>query len=78
MLSEEYQYWRHLDSGKKYAVRLCAGRVSGCVGPLTRAGTQRHALGKYTLAAWPTAAASAEENRESFQLLNRDSDEGWE
>src|SRR5437870_12609769 len=78
MTDEEYQYWRHLASGKKYAVRLCQGRVVGCVGPLTRAGNQRQALGKYTAADWPKAAAWAEANRGSFLLLPGDSDEGWE
>jgi hypothetical protein len=76
--NEEYQYWRHQASGKKYAVRLCAGRVIGCVGPVTWAGTQRHALGKYTSDDWPKAAAWAEVNRGGFLLLHSDSDEGWE
>ena len=75
---EEYQYWRHQASGKKYAVRLCAGRVIGCVGPLTRADTHQHALDEYFFDDWPKAAAWAEANRSSFLLLNTGSDEGWE
>ena len=73
---EEYQYWRHLGNGKKYAVRLRAGLVTGCVGPLVEATRERHLLGKYSPEDWPRAAAWAEANRGAFLLLPHGRPEG--
>jgi hypothetical protein len=78
MIDDQSQYRRYMASGRKCLVRLCAGRATGCVGPLTRANTHRHALEEYFFDDWPKAAAWAEANRGSFLLLHIDSDEGWE
>jgi hypothetical protein len=78
MTDAEYQYRRYMASGSKYAGRRCVRRDTGCVGPLTRANTQRHAVEEYFFDDWPKAAAWAEASCESLRLFHIDAYERWE
>lgn len=76
-VDEEYQYWRHEPSGARYAVRLNAGQVTGCVGPLTDEDFRSRYVVEYAFdAAGPDVAWAAAE-RGAFTLLDTSRGEGW-